>query len=180
MGAQAAAAAPSNDRSYKLGPGDEIRVTVFNEPDLKVEQKIAAQGEINMPLIGDVSANGLTSADLARSIEARLSKGYLREPRVSVTVITYRPFYVIGEVSRPGSYAFTPNLTVASAIATAGGFAKGANKGAVYVRRLGETEERKIKVSESMQLGPGDTIRVGRSALSTLSDIPFGLLGVLP
>lgn len=166
--------------AYALGPGDEVRITVFNEPDLSVEQRISAEGEINLPLVGDLQAGGMTTTQLSDAIEERLRQGYLRNPRVSVTALTYRPFYVIGEVARPGAYPFSADLTVAGAIATAGGFARGASRSRVYVQRAGSLQEEQLSVQENVALNPGDTVRVGQSALSGLRDLPLGLLGLLP
>lgn len=178
----AAASIPTSASTtpYDLGPGDQVRVTVFNEPDLSVEQQLSAEGLINLPLVGDVSATGMTTAELSQAIEARLRQGYLRNPRVSVTVLTYRPFYVVGEVNRPGAYPFSADLTIASAIATAGGFANGANRDRVYVQRAGAIEEHPRRLHDNITLQPGDTVRVGRSALAGLRDLPLGLLGLLP
>lgn len=166
---------------YKLGPGDELRITVFNEPDLSVQQqRVSAQGDIAMPLVGDIAARGLSTVELQHAIETKLSDGYLVQPRVSVAVLTYRPFYVVGEVARPGAYPFQADLTIASAIATAGGFARGASRGRVYVRHEGETQERPYAAQAPLPLRPGDTVRVGQGALSSLRDLPLGLIGLLP
>jgi polysaccharide export outer membrane protein len=175
-------AAPGDDlsTSYRLGTGDEISVAVFNEPDLKVSQKIGAEGEISMPLLGDVRAAGLTPAQLASQLEDKFRGGYLLDPNVTVTVLTYRPFYVVGEVARPGAYPYAPDLTIAGAIATAGGFSKDAARGDVYLRRMGETDETKVKSAEAVSLRPGDTLRIGRSTMANFRSIPFGLLGLLP
>lgn len=164
------------DSAYKLGPGDEIRMTVVNEPDLTVSQKLGAHGEIAVPLIGDFSADGLSPAELAQSLEARFRDGYLRNPQVSISIVTYRPFYIVGEVNNPGAFPFTPDLTLSTAIATAGGFSRRASRGEVYVRRRGELEEHAYPLSASLALGPGDTVRVGQSLLAGISDLPLGLI----
>jgi protein involved in polysaccharide export with SLBB domain len=179
--AQTAPDVPVTQNEYQLGPGDELRITVFNEPDLSVQQqRVSAQGDVAMPLIGDIRAYGQTTTELQRSIEAKLSDGLLIQPRVSVAVLTYRPFYVVGEVSRPGAYPFQANLTVPSAIATAGGYARGASRGRVFVRREGEAQEVAYSAQTPLALHPGDTVRVGQGALSALRDLPIGLLGFLP
>lgn len=162
--------------AYNLGAGDEIRVTVVNEPDLTVSQKVGAHGEISVPLIGDFNAGGQSPSQLAQALEARFRDGYLRNPRVSVAVVTYRPFYVVGEVTNPGAFPYTPNLTIGTAIATAGGFSRRASRGEVYVRRQGELEEHAYPLSAPVALGPGDTVRVNQSLLAGISDLPLGLI----
>jgi polysaccharide export outer membrane protein len=170
------AATGSAEAAYILGAGDEIRITVFNEPDLAVQQKIGADGGITVPLIGGLNANGMSTEQLSQALAARFRDGYLRNPQVSVSVVTYRPFYVIGEVNNPGAFPYAANLTITSAIATAGGFNHRASKGEVFVRRQGEVQEHAYPITAAVSLAPGDTIRVGQSFLATLGDIPFGLV----
>jgi len=174
--AQAASVSSAPSSGYRLGPGDEIRLSVFNEPDLSAQQRLGANGEISVPLVGDMNARGMSPEDLSRAIETRLRDGYLRNPRVSVSVVTYRPFFVIGEVNNPGSFPYSPNLSVTSAIATAGGFSRRAARGQVYVKHEGELEEHAYTLSANIPLGPGDTVRVGQSFLASLSDLPLGLI----
>jgi len=161
---------------YSLGPGDEIRVSVFNEPDLGVQQRVGADGSISVPLVGDINANGMSPQDLARALQDRFRGGFLRNPQVSVAIVTYRPFFIIGEVNNAGAFPYSPNLTIGRAIAIAGGFSRRASRGEVYVKRQGELTERAYPTSASLSLSPGDTIRVGQSVLSILTDLPLALI----
>ena len=112
-------------------------------------------------LIGSVPARGLTPAQLAASVTARLKKGYLREPYVAAEVESYRPFFILGEVAAPGQYPYVPNMTAESAVAIAGGFTPRADQHGFKITRKagGATEE--IEVMALDQVQPGDTVRVG-------------------
>ena len=146
---------------YTLGNGDRLRITVFGEPDLSGEFLVDGAGLISMPLIGEISAENLTVRDLQRELETRFRDGYLNDPKISAEVINHRPYYIMGEVGRPGEYPFISGLTVLNAVATAEGFTYRANKKVVYVRGVGDTAERKIVLSSTTPVRPGDTIRIG-------------------
>ncbi len=107
---------------YQLASGDRLRVIVFGQDSLSNSFSVDGAGNISLPLIGLVRAQGLTTAELGRAIEARLRQGFLREPSVSVEVEAYRPFFVLGEVAVAGQYPFVNGMTVQNAIAVAGGF----------------------------------------------------------
>lgn len=146
---------------YKLGIADKVRVIVFNEETLSGEFIVSDSGMLSMPLIGDVPATGRTPGEVTRDIAAKLADGYLRDPRVSMDVLTYRPFYILGEVSKPGEYPFSSNLTVFNAVARAEGFTYRANKRKVFIKRLGETTETEYKLTPEVRVYPGDTVRIG-------------------
>lgn len=152
-----ASAAPG----YVLGPGDKLRIAVFGEEELSGEYAVGAAGEVTFPLIGEISALGSGPEQLARAIEERLRQGYLRNPRVSVAVTGYRPFYILGEVQNPGTYAYSAEMTIMSAVATAGGFTYRANRRRVYIRRGAESDERAYPLDSALQVQPGDTVRIG-------------------
>ena len=114
----AAAGGGSPGDSNKLGPNDRLRITVFGQPTLTGEYVLDGGGVLAFPLIGNVSASGMTPAELQRTIAAKLDPDYLRNPSVSVEVSTRRPFYVVGEVQKPGSYPFVTDMTVLTAVAT--------------------------------------------------------------
>jgi polysaccharide export outer membrane protein len=160
--AAAAAVSPAGlqDAAYRLGPTDKVRVMVFGEEQLTGEFVVASNGTISYPLIGEIRAQGLTPRDLQLALETRLAEGYLRSPRVAVEVLTYRPFYILGEVNKPGEYPYSAGLTVLKAVATAQGFTYRANKRKVFVRRAGETAEHKLSLTGSTTVQPGDTIRI--------------------
>jgi protein involved in polysaccharide export with SLBB domain len=161
--AQTAGPTPAaiTDTAYQLGPGDRVRVTVFGETELTGEYDVAANGGLAFPLVGEVPAGGLTPQQLSDAIAQRLSAGYLREPRVASAVIGYRPFYILGEVTRPGTYPYAADLDVMSAVAVAGGFTYRANRGRVYIRRLGEENEQSFSLRDRVTVRPGDTVRIG-------------------
>lgn len=145
---------------YRLGPGDQVRITVFNEPGLTGPYVVGAQGTIAYPLVGDVRAAGLTVPQFTDALRTALSE-YVRSPSVSMEVTNYRPFFILGEVARPGSYPYAVDLTVMNAVATAGGFSYRANRGRVFIRHANESEERSYDLTVTTPVMPGDTIRIG-------------------
>lgn len=144
---------------YKLGTGDKVRINVFNEPTLSGEFAVSSTGMLSLPLIGDVVATGQTPAEVATVVQGKLADGYLRDPKVSLEVSTYRPFFILGEVKAPGQYPYLTGLTVQNAVATAQGFTPRASKDVVFIRRAGATGEIAYRVSPDLRVLPGDTIR---------------------
>lgn len=159
--AQPAASAGSLETDYRLGPADKVRVIVFGEDTLSGEFMVSGNGTISMPLVGDIRAMGMTIPEFQQALQAVLRDGYLLDPRVSAEVLNYRPFYILGEVMEPGEYPFTNNLTVLNAVATAGGFTYRAAKDRVFVKRNGESAERREALTAGTRVWPGDTIRIG-------------------
>ena len=146
---------------YPLGAGDKVRIIVFNEPNLSGEFNVTSQGAIAFPLIGAVQVEGKTTEEVSEAIRAQLTRGYVLDPRVSTEVLSYRPYYILGEVNKPGEYPFANGLTVEQAIAAAGGYSYRANRGKVFLRRR-SGDERTVDLSgPAAQVLPGDTIRVG-------------------
>ena len=152
--AEAAAAAP------KLQPGDKIRVTVFGEDKLSGEYELDQSGQISLPLAGTVQALGLTQSELEQALANKFRSQYLKNPKVTVTIATLRPFYVMGEVTKPGEYPYKSGLNVLTAMALAGGPTYRANRTTVQIQRLGETSMREYPISASVPILPGDVIRV--------------------
>ncbi|MEL7108104.1 MAG: polysaccharide biosynthesis/export family protein [Pseudomonadota bacterium] len=146
---------------YQLGTGDQIRISVFGQPDLSGQFEVDGTGSIALPLIGTIRAQGMSTSELEKSIYDRLIDGYVRDPQVSAEVINYRPFYILGEVSRPGEYPYTNNLTVLNAVASAGGFTYRANKKIVYIKTVESDREVSIQLDSNTTVQPGDTIRIG-------------------
>ncbi|MCR9223177.1 MAG: polysaccharide export protein [Hyphomonas sp.] len=159
-GAPTDSANQAYDGEYRLGPADQLRVTVFGHDDLSNQYTVASNGTISFPLIGDVEAAGLTVTEFQRITEQRLSEGFLKSPRVTAEIMTFRPFYILGEVSRAGEYPYTNRLTVLNAIATAGGFSHRANRKVIAIKSFSDTEERRVELTPSTYVQPGDTIRV--------------------
>jgi polysaccharide biosynthesis/export protein len=150
----AATAAP------KLQPGDKIRVNVFGENTLSGDYEIDQSGQISLPLAGTVEALGLTQAELEQALAKKFRSEYLRNPKVTVTIATLRPFYIMGEVTKPGEYPYKSGLNVLTALAVAGGPTYRASKNTVQIQRRGETSMREYPISASVPILPGDVIRV--------------------
>jgi polysaccharide biosynthesis/export protein len=146
---------------YTLGSGDKLRVTVFNEPTLSGEFAVSTDGSMSVPLVGRIPVQGKKVEDVAALIQSKLGDGYLRDPKVSAEVTTYRPFFILGEVKSPGQYPYASGLTVLNAVATAQGFTPRANKDVVKIRRAGGASEETYSVTPELRIMPGDTIRVG-------------------
>ncbi len=157
----AAGQARSEDvKGYALGAGDKLRITVFNEPDLSGEFDVNGQGNISAPLLGDVNVIGRTTNDVRDILTDRYGKDYLVNPRVSVEVMNYRPFFILGEVNHPGSYPYVNGMTVISAVALAGGYTPRANRDRVEVKRASDPRTGERDVNEDAVILPGDIIQV--------------------
>jgi polysaccharide export outer membrane protein len=148
------------EEPYGLDSGDKLRVVVFGQDGLTNSYAVDASGAITMPLIGAVQARGHTPAELSRTVAARLRQGYIREPHVAVEVETYRPFFILGEVTFPGQYPYVSNMTVETAIAIAGGFSPRAQRAAVTVSRPLAGEITRSTAPLNTPLRPGDTVVV--------------------
>lgn len=166
LGACATTAGPparpvaSTTADYRLGAADQLRITVFNEPGLTGLFVVGSQGTIAYPLVGDIRAAGLTVSEFTEALRTALDH-YVRSPSVSVEVANYRPFFILGEVQRPGTYPYSADLTVLNAVATAGGFTYRANQHRVFIRRASEPEERAYDLTVATPVMPGDTVRIG-------------------
>ncbi len=153
---------PATDAGvYTLGPGDHIRIITFGEQQLTGEFRVDAAGEIALPLVGNVHAAGLTSQQLDRAVEAALSKSNLyRNPSVSVEVVAYRPFFVLGEVSRPGQFQYEPGMTVVTAVAIAGGFTYRAITDHFSILRADGQHSVEGAAARGTAVQPGDVVTV--------------------
>jgi polysaccharide export outer membrane protein len=149
-------AAPLRELAYTLDSGDKLRVIVFGQEGITGTYMVDAGGHVSLPLVGSVPARGRTTQALSKEIADKLKQGYVRDPHVTVEVEAYRPFFILGEVTTPGQYAFVPNMTVETAIAIAGGFAPRADKRIAEVTR----QRNKFEVPLNYPLRPGDTIMV--------------------
>ena len=145
---------------YVLGSADKIRITVFGEPSLTGEYFVSSSGKVSLPLAGEVQAAGLTLRDFHDHVVKSLLDGYLKDPKVSLEVLTFRPFYILGEVTKPGQYPYTSGLTVFNAVATAGGFTYRANTRKVLIKRASEPAEHEVQLTAETTISPGDTIRI--------------------
>ena len=152
--------APRSAAEYQLGAGDKLRITVHESPDLTGEFLVSGSGYVSMPLIGEVYAGGLTVRQLASAIAAKLTPDYLKNPRVSIEVLNFRPFDIIGEVNKPGSYPYRPGMTILNAVAMAGGFTYRADKDDLYIKRAKDPDGREVEATQQTAVLPGDVIRV--------------------
>jgi protein involved in polysaccharide export with SLBB domain len=146
--------------NYHLGTGDQIRVIVYGEDDLGGQFTVDGNGFVSLPLIGQVKVSGFAAPDLEIAITNKLADGYVNNPKVSVEVTTYRPFYVIGQVNKPGEYPYVNGMTVLNAVALAGGYTTQADDEDVYVRRNGTAKEQQVPADQTTQIYPGDVVRV--------------------
>lgn len=146
---------------YRLGVGDTVRVGVYGEDRLGGDYIVASDGTISFPLIGSVPASGRTVEELRVALTGSLGAGYLTTPKVNAQVITFRPYFILGEVERPGRYPAVDSMSLTKAIATAGGYTYRANTKFIYLRRDGQKAEVKLPVDEDVHVQPGDVIRVG-------------------
>ena len=145
---------------YRLGSGDKIKVTVFGHEDLSGEFEVDGSGNVSLPLIRNVPAQGLTVSQLEQAVIDRLQPDYLKDPSVSVEVLNYRPFYIYGEVNQPGSYPYVSGMTVLNAIAMAGGFTYRAKKSEVQIIRADDASKSPSEGGPDTQVLPGDVIEV--------------------
>ena len=148
------------DQPYRLGAGDRIRVTVFEQEDLSNTYAVGQSGYVAFPLVGAIAARGYTVQQIEAQIAQKLRNGYLRDPDVSVQVDRYRPIFVMGEVGAAGQYSYVPGLTVHKAVAMAGGFSPRANQADVDVTRDVNGKVVTGRVPTTDPLLPGDTIYV--------------------
>lgn len=146
------------DTEYVLGPGDRLRVIVFGEDDLSGDLEIDGTGKISMPLIGSVSVGGGSPRDAERRVTDMLKQGYLVSPRVSIEVLNYRPFTIIGEVQKPGEYPYSAGLTVMGAVGKASGFTFRADENDITITRAGGGGATAATPTTVVQ--PGDVVRV--------------------
>lgn len=162
--ASIASAAPkvraTADTGYRLDTGDRLHIIVFGEPDLSGDYDVDGSGYIRLPLVGQLKTAGLTLVEVEDKLQSKLAAGYLKNPKISVDVINYRPFYIIGEVNKPGEYSYASGMNVLTAVALAGGFTYRADDSDVYIRHKGSTDEVSEPADQTTQVKPGDIIRV--------------------
>jgi protein involved in polysaccharide export with SLBB domain len=151
----------ANTSDYRLGANDRTRITVFGQPNLTGEYTLDGNGVVAFPLIGNVNADGMTPKELQQAIANKLDPDYLRNPSVSVEVLTRRPFYVMGEVQKPGNYPYVTDITALNAVAMAGGFTYRARTSSFYIKRL-DKDGKMIRIAAKPEtiVRPGDTLEV--------------------
>ena len=147
--------------AYTLGANDKLRVNVFGEDDVSGEFEVDGQGFISFKLVGRVNVLGQTVQQTENLLVDKLREGgYLLNPRVSIEVLNFRPFFILGEVEKRGQYPYVNGMTVANAVAIAGGYTYRAAKGRVTVQRFNDPQKREQGADEDTIVLPGDIIRV--------------------
>lgn len=145
---------------YTLQPGDELTVVVFNEPNLSGKFPVGADGKVATPLIGPIDVRGKTAQAFKQQFTRRLSRGYLKNPKITVQISKYRPIFVHGEVKQPGEFTYQTGLTFANAIAQAGGFTYRAEESHIILIRNGLNGPVRVALPTTATVRPGDNIRV--------------------
>jgi len=148
---------------YRLGSGDEIKITVFGQQDLSIETLLNDSGKINYPFLGKIQATGKTLDEFQQQIYNGLKGDYLINPNVSVIIIKYRPFFIDGEVEKPGGYPYQPGLTINKAAALAGGYTERASLSKIFIIRSNDVEQKSNNVNANTRVQPGDIITIKQS-----------------
>ena len=157
---ETAGQSPAAQPQYLLGTGDKVRVTVYDESDLSGQFEVDGRGRISLPLVGAVRVGGKALAEAESAIIKALKPDYLINPRVSLQVLNYRPFYIMGEIGSPGSYPYVNGISVLEAVVIAGDFTYRAKRGSIkIIRSMDATRQKQDATSETIVL-PGDVIEV--------------------
>lgn len=148
--------------SYRISEGDRLDVKVFGEPEMSGEVQVDGEGTISLPLVGRLTAAGLTAGALRGQITSQIrAKGYVQDPNVTVSILSYEPFNIFGEVRNAGQYNYRPGMTVQDAIALAGGYTYRANKKYIHIKHENGNREEKLSMAgEKLYVQPGDSLRV--------------------
>jgi protein involved in polysaccharide export with SLBB domain len=149
-----------SDLPYILGPGDRVRLKVYDDQNLNGEYEVNSAGFVSIPLVGQVKASGTTTSQLEKTLVARMKGSIAQNPKINVEIAAYAPFYIYGEVKKAGVYPFQPGLTVADAIATAGGLTYRADESTIYLQHAGARTQEAVRLDVPMRIFPGDNIRV--------------------
>ncbi len=149
----------SKDSVYRLGVGDKFKLTVFGEDNLSGQFEVNAVGQASLPLIGELPAKGLSQQEFRDQIARKLSDGYLKNPKVTVEMLTYRPIYVHGEVKNGGEFPYKTGLSLRDVVAIAGGYTYRANQDVVYMSRAGKNEVA-VQLPADIPVLPGDNIQI--------------------
>ncbi|RVT89899.1 polysaccharide export protein [Sphingomonas crocodyli] len=160
--AQAAASGELKGTSgYRLGAGDKVKITVYNEDMLSGQYEISGSGIMSLPLIGEVPVAGRSVPEVIAYLTKTLKDGgYMLNPSVSMEVMNYRPFYVLGEIKDPGKYAYVSDMNVLNAVALAGGYTYRAKKDKALIIRASDPEKKEQVAKPGDQVMPGDIIRI--------------------
>jgi len=154
------ATASQTSSGYVLGTGDQIRLVVYGEDDLSGTYEIGSTGVVALPLIGNITAANITISQFEEAVRTKLMAGYLQNPHVNAQVVNYRPFFILGEVSKPGSYPYVNGLTVLNAVALAGGYTYRAQSDGALIVRANDPSKTEQRIREEGVVLPGDIVRI--------------------
>jgi len=148
---------------YLLGPGDKVAIVVFGHKDLSAEATVGANGTVALPLLGQVRASGLTLSELETQLADRLGRDFVVDPKISIQMLSYRPFFILGEVRKPGKYDYLIGINVRKAIAMAEGYTRRAKHDPVLlIREDRDGNPMRLRADLDSAIHPGDTIEVLR------------------
>ncbi|MCK9505380.1 MAG: polysaccharide export protein [Porticoccaceae bacterium] len=156
--------AVADSEGYSLGAGDVIRINVYGEPDLSFDAMLVGEsGKISYPFLGEIIVKGVTLSQLEDKLLSGLQPDFLIDPKISVSIVEYRPFYISGEVTTPGSYPYKPGLKLRQAVSMAKGFTERASQTKIYVVHDTDPNAKRNKADLNYNVRPGDTITVEES-----------------
>ena len=146
---------------YRVAPGDRLRVVVLSDTELSGDYEVDSTGLISPRMANRVAVVGMTTVEIETMLKDRYrTDGLLRNPKLTVDLIARRPFYIVGEVTRPGSFPYVNGISVIQAVAIAGGYTRRASKTRITVRRFNSPAGEEETVTEDSPIGPGDVIHV--------------------
>jgi protein involved in polysaccharide export with SLBB domain len=140
--------------------GEKIRINVYGEPTLSGDYEIDPNGVVSLPLAGTVRAVGLTQPEFEQALAKKFKSEYLKNPKVTVTILQFRPIYIVGEIAKPGEFPYKPGLNILTAMALAGGGTYRANRNYVLIQHIGETDTKEYPQSATTMILPGDLIKI--------------------
>jgi protein involved in polysaccharide export with SLBB domain len=140
--------------------GEKIRINVYGEPTLSGDYDIDPNGVVSLPLAGTVRAVGLTQPEFEQELAKKFKSEYLKNPKVTVTILQFRPIYIVGEIAKQGEFPYKPGLNILTAMALAGGGTYRANRNYVLIQHIGETATKEYPQSATTMILPGDLIKI--------------------
>ncbi|MBL4673853.1 MAG: SLBB domain-containing protein [Arenicella sp.] len=150
-----------SERLHVIAPGDSVSLLVFGESDLSIQNvRVPQSGRVSFPLIGSIVVAGRTTSQVEKSVSELLAQGYVKNPRISVTMFSYRPIFIRGAVRQTGSFPFSEGLTVGKAIALAGGTKNSAKPNGVSILREGDVIEQALSIDSQAEVQSGDVISI--------------------
>ncbi len=157
--------APSST-AYHLSAGDKVRVAVLGFDNITNQYAVDDMGKLSLPMISSLSVEGKSTAEVEALIASTLQERSLaKSANVSVQIVEYRPFYILGEVQKPGQYSYVPGMTVMNAVSIAGGFTFRAKRDIVAISRPDNGGLAKWRAAQGDRLLPGDIVEIVEGTL---------------